>query len=72
MDGRREVGVIVSDTAIAKRMQEVFEADWLKTLSKSEVKEVKAAENGKPDKDKDKDKSKEKEKEKEARETEKV
>ena len=49
MDGRREVGVIVSDTAIAKRMQEVFEADWLKTLSKSEVKEVKeAAENGKP------------------------
>jgi phosphatidylserine/phosphatidylglycerophosphate/cardiolipin synthase-like enzyme len=69
MDGRREVGVIVSDTAIAKRMQEVFEADWLKTLSKSEVKEVKeAAENGKSDKDK----SKEKEKEKEARETEKV
>ena len=55
MDGRREVGVIVSDTAIAKRMQEVFEADWLKTLSKSEVKEVKAAaENGKSDKDKDK------------------
>jgi phosphatidylserine/phosphatidylglycerophosphate/cardiolipin synthase-like enzyme len=49
MDGRREIGVIVSDTAIAKRMQEVFEADWLKTLSKSEVKEVKeAAENGKP------------------------
>ena len=41
MDGRREVGVIVSDTAIAKRMQEVFEADWLETLSKSEVKEVK-------------------------------
>ena len=71
MDGRREVGVIVSDTAIAKRMQEVFEADWLKTLSKSEVKEVKeAAENGKSGKDKDK--SKEKEKEKEARETEKV
>jgi cardiolipin synthase len=59
LDGRREVGVIVSDTAIAKRMQEVFEADWLKTMSKAEVKEA-AAESGK-----------EKEKEKE-RETEKV
>lgn len=47
LDGRREVGVIVSDTAIAKRMQEVFEADWLKTMSKAEVKEVK--ENGSAD-----------------------
>ena len=28
LDGRREVGVIVSDAAIAKRMQAVFEADW--------------------------------------------
>ena len=33
LDGRREVGVIVSDTAIAKKMQEVFEADWKKTLT---------------------------------------
>ena len=32
LDGRREVGIIVSETAIAKRMQEIFEADWLKTL----------------------------------------
>ena len=37
LDNRREVGVIVSDTAIAKRMQEVFESDWLKTMSKAEV-----------------------------------
>jgi phosphatidylserine/phosphatidylglycerophosphate/cardiolipin synthase-like enzyme len=48
LDGRREVGVIVSDAAIAKRMQEVFEADWQKTMSKSEAKV--AAENGKSEK----------------------
>jgi cardiolipin synthase len=48
LDGRREVGVIVSDTAVAKRMQEVFEADWLKTMSKSEVAKIEqAADKGK-------------------------
>jgi phosphatidylserine/phosphatidylglycerophosphate/cardiolipin synthase-like enzyme len=73
LDGRREVGVIVSDTAIAKRMQEVFEADWQQTLSKAEVKEVKeAAENGKSVKTNGKEKEKEKKEEKEVRETEKV
>lgn len=40
LDGRREVGIIVQDTGVAKRIQEVFEADWLKTLSKSEAAEV--------------------------------
>ena len=49
LDGRREVGVIVSDTEVAKRMQEVFEADWLKTMTKSEVKEA-TAQNGKGEK----------------------
>jgi cardiolipin synthase A/B len=48
LDGRREVGVIVSDTAIAKRLQDLFEADWEKTRSKSEAKAV--AENGKAEK----------------------
>jgi hypothetical protein len=48
LDGRREVGVIVGDAVIAKRMQEVFEADWQKTLSKSEAKV--APENGKSEK----------------------
>ena len=48
LDGRREVGVIVSDAAVAKRTVEVFEADWRKTMSKSEVKV--AVENGKLDK----------------------
>jgi cardiolipin synthase A/B len=49
LDGRREVGVIVSDTAIAKRLQEVFEADWQKTQSKSGTK-IAPAENGKSEK----------------------
>ena len=48
LDGRREVGVIVSDPEVAKRLQEVFEGDWFKTLSKAEAKE--AAENGKLEK----------------------
>jgi cardiolipin synthase len=48
LDSRREVGIIVSDTAIAKRMLELFESDWQKTLTKSEAKV--AAENGKSEK----------------------
>lgn len=28
LDGRREVGVIVNDTAIAKQIQDVFDKDW--------------------------------------------
>ena len=74
LDGRREVGVIVSDSAIAKRLQEVFESDWKRTMTKAEVKEVKeAAENGKSGKNngRDKEKAKEAEQEKD-RETEKV
>ena len=49
LDSRREVGVIVRDAAIAKRMQELFESDWQKTLTKSEAK-VAAADNGKAEK----------------------
>jgi phosphatidylserine/phosphatidylglycerophosphate/cardiolipin synthase-like enzyme len=56
LDVRREVGVIVSNMAVAKRMQEVFEADWLKTLSKSEAK-LADAENGRADKAAEKDAS---------------
>jgi len=37
LDGRREVGIIVSDTAIARRLQEVFESDWAGTLSRTEA-----------------------------------
>ena len=28
LDGRREVGVIIKDASVAKKMQAVFEADW--------------------------------------------
>jgi phosphatidylserine/phosphatidylglycerophosphate/cardiolipin synthase-like enzyme len=31
LDGRREVGVIVNDSRVAKKMQAVFEADWALT-----------------------------------------
>lgn len=37
LDGRREVGLIVSDTAVARRLQEVFEADWAGTGSKADA-----------------------------------
>jgi cardiolipin synthase A/B len=49
LDGRREIGVIVSETSVAKRLQEDFEADWLKTMSKSEAKAA-APENGRTEK----------------------
>jgi phosphatidylserine/phosphatidylglycerophosphate/cardiolipin synthase-like enzyme len=51
LDGRREVGIIVGESAVAKRIQEVFEADWQQTLTKAEVKEA-AVENGRSDKEK--------------------
>lgn len=44
LDARREVGIIVKDAAIVKRMQEVFESDWAKTdLGKKEQKEFEKA-----------------------------
>jgi phosphatidylserine/phosphatidylglycerophosphate/cardiolipin synthase-like enzyme len=40
LDARREVGIIVRDAKIVKRLQEVFDADWAKTeLGRKEVKE---------------------------------
>ena len=39
LDGRREVGVIVNDSRIAKKMQAVFEADWKKAEPKPAPKE---------------------------------
>jgi phosphatidylserine/phosphatidylglycerophosphate/cardiolipin synthase-like enzyme len=51
LDSRREIGIIAKDTKIAKRMQEVFEADW--ALSGGEKKKDEA----KDAKDTDKDKS---------------
>lgn len=31
LDGRREVGIVITDLRIAKKMQAVFEADWAQT-----------------------------------------
>ena len=39
LDGRREVGVIVNDSRIAKKLQAVFEADWEKAKPKPAPKE---------------------------------
>jgi cardiolipin synthase A/B len=39
LDGRREVGVIVTDSRIAKKIQAVFEADWLESAGKPAEKE---------------------------------
>jgi phosphatidylserine/phosphatidylglycerophosphate/cardiolipin synthase-like enzyme len=49
LDTRREVGLIVGDSAVAKRMQEIFESDWLKTLTKAEIAEAQGG-NGKAEK----------------------
>jgi cardiolipin synthase len=53
LDGRREIGVIVSDERIAKKMRDIFEADWALT---AEARQAEAA----AEKDKDKEKEKEK------------
>jgi cardiolipin synthase len=52
LDGRREIGVIVNNERVSKKMRDVFEADWAQT---PEAKAPAAAEAAK-DKDKDKEK----------------
>jgi phosphatidylserine/phosphatidylglycerophosphate/cardiolipin synthase-like enzyme len=47
LDGRREVGVIIGDARVAKRMQSVFEADWKRSAV---VQRVEAGANGKLEK----------------------
>jgi cardiolipin synthase len=53
LDGRREVGVIVGDERIAKKMREVFEADWALTPESKQA----AAAAAEKDKDKEKEKA---------------
>lgn len=36
LDGRREVGIILSDTRVAKKIQKVFESDWKEAGASSE------------------------------------
>jgi cardiolipin synthase len=40
LDGRREVGVIVRDAKVARKMQEVFETDWAHTREAIEAAEA--------------------------------
>ena len=54
LDGRREIGVIVADERIAKKMREVFEADW--ALTPESIQAAASA----AEKDKEKEKEKEK------------
>jgi phosphatidylserine/phosphatidylglycerophosphate/cardiolipin synthase-like enzyme len=49
LDGRREIGLIVNDTRIARKIQAVFDQDWQHSAGKN---------NGKGEKDKDKEKEK--------------
>jgi phosphatidylserine/phosphatidylglycerophosphate/cardiolipin synthase-like enzyme len=53
IDGRREVGMIVTDSRIARKMQAIFEADWAQTPEAQE-----AAEKAKSEKEKEKEKEK--------------
>ena len=46
LDGRREVGVIITDSRITKKVQSIFEADWAEAVPASKS----------PPKEKDKDK----------------
>ncbi len=52
LDGRREVGVIVTDSRIAKKMQAVFEADWAQT-----PKAQQAADEARSEREKEKEKA---------------
>jgi cardiolipin synthase len=54
LDGRREVGVIVRDSRVARKMRAVFEADWAHTVEALQAAAAKA---------KEKEKANEKEKE---------
>ena len=52
LDGRREIGVIVADERVAKKIRDVFESDWALT---PESKAAEAAGKEKEKKDKEKD-----------------
>jgi len=53
LDGRREIGVIVDDEKVVKKMRDVFEADWAQT---PEAKAAAAAEAKEKEKEKEKEK----------------
>jgi phosphatidylserine/phosphatidylglycerophosphate/cardiolipin synthase-like enzyme len=56
LDGRREIGVLITDAKVVKQMQAIFEADWTEAGGKPlAVPEAQAAQAEKP-KEKEKDK----------------
>lgn len=69
LDGRREIGLIVKDAAIARKVQSLFEADWANCGGKAESDKES---NREKDKDKDKEKDKEKDKDKDKDKAEKA
>ena len=54
LDGRREVGVIIRDSRVARQMQGVFDADWAQTREAAEADDEEPAE---PDADPDEGKA---------------
>jgi phosphatidylserine/phosphatidylglycerophosphate/cardiolipin synthase-like enzyme len=64
LDGRREIGIIVDDERVAKKVRDVFEADWALTPESKQAE----AEAGKEKEKKEKEKV-EKEKDKESEKT---
>jgi phosphatidylserine/phosphatidylglycerophosphate/cardiolipin synthase-like enzyme len=56
LDGRRELGVIVEDEKIAKKMRDVFEADWAQTPEAKAAAAEGAKEKEKEEKEKEKEK----------------
>src|SRR5262249_55720738 len=51
LDGRREIGVIVSDERVARKIRDVFETDWTLT---PESKQAAASAGGENEKEKEK------------------
>jgi cardiolipin synthase A/B len=58
LDGRREIGIILTDAQIAKKIQAVFETDWAHSAGKKAEAEKEPEKEKEKDKDKDKDKDK--------------
>jgi cardiolipin synthase len=58
LDGRREIGIIVEDDRIAKKIRDVFEADWAHTAEARAAAAADAKEKEKEKEEKEKDKEK--------------
>jgi phosphatidylserine/phosphatidylglycerophosphate/cardiolipin synthase-like enzyme len=65
LDGRREVGVIVTDPRIAKKVQSVFDTDWATALPRGAGRDLAREKEKEKDRDKEKGSEKKPEKEKE-------